>query len=102
MKANSLCPLNKKKISHHWVKQQMKHLIPASLTLFSSLFCLEGWISYYSSKKKKEDGLLSPLTKELITYIQCTVSIIYLREYHYKPCEYFSSLLQFNHCTCCG
>ena len=53
MKANSLCPLNKKKISHHWVKQQLKHLIPASLTLFSSLFCLEGWISYYSSKKKK-------------------------------------------------
>ena len=57
MKANSLCPLNKKIISHHWVKQQLKHLIPASLTLFSSLFCLEGWISYYSSKKKKEDGL---------------------------------------------
>ena len=30
------------------------------------------------------------------------MSIIYFQEYYYKHCEYFSSLLQFNHCICCG
>ena len=55
----------------------MKHL-PASLTLFSSLFCLEGLITYYSStkkKKKKKKTGCSPLTKEHKYSVQGASSI---------------------------
>ena len=59
-------------------------------------------MSYYSNNKNKKTGY-SRLTEKLITHTHTVYNEhhLFAGVYH-KPCEYFSSLFQFNHCTCCG
>ena len=80
----SPCPLSKNKLSS--LGKPEINCNTYLLLWLSSLhyFCLEGLMSYYSNKKNKKTGC-SRLSKKLITHThthtQCTMSIIYLREY---------------------